>query len=151
MAQLSRRYTKSSTIVTSNKKVSEWAALLGDEILATAILDRLLHDAEVLTINGPPGAYADAQTSSTTRPAPTAKPSPSTSPHAAHAAAEAGFDLHSSAPINSPRTLDRPTIAAIVCCAAGSALAAAGPKIRRHSGEGAPHRCRSCWSDDTHR
>jgi DNA replication protein DnaC len=40
-------------IITSNKKVSEWATLLGDEILAAAILDRLLHDAEVLTINGP--------------------------------------------------------------------------------------------------
>jgi hypothetical protein len=33
--------------------VSEWAALFGDEILAAAILDRLLHDAEVLMINGP--------------------------------------------------------------------------------------------------
>jgi DNA replication protein DnaC len=50
---INRRYTRSSTIVTSNKRVSEWAALLGDEILASAILDRLLHDAEVLTINGP--------------------------------------------------------------------------------------------------
>jgi hypothetical protein len=50
---INRRYTRSSTIVTSNKRVSEWSALLGDEILASAILDRLLHDAEVLTINGP--------------------------------------------------------------------------------------------------
>jgi DNA replication protein DnaC len=40
-------------IITSNKRVSEWATLLGDESLAAAILDRLLHDAEVLTINGP--------------------------------------------------------------------------------------------------
>jgi DNA replication protein DnaC len=29
--------------------------LFGDEVLAAAILDRLLHDAEVLTINGPGG------------------------------------------------------------------------------------------------
>jgi DNA replication protein DnaC len=50
---ISRRYTRSSTIVTSNKRVTDWGALLGDEILAAAILDRLLHDAEVLTINGP--------------------------------------------------------------------------------------------------
>jgi len=50
---INRRYTRSSTIVTSNKRVTEWAALFGDEILAAAILDRLLHDAEVLTINGP--------------------------------------------------------------------------------------------------
>ena len=48
-----RRYTRGSTIVTSNKSASEWAELFGDEVLAAAILDRLLHDAEVLTINGP--------------------------------------------------------------------------------------------------
>ncbi len=40
-------------IVTSNKRVSEWAEFFGDEVLAAAILDRLLHEAEVLTINGP--------------------------------------------------------------------------------------------------
>jgi DNA replication protein DnaC len=50
---INRRYTRSSMIVTSNKRVSEWAELFGDEVLAAAILDRLLHDAEVLTINGP--------------------------------------------------------------------------------------------------
>ena len=50
---INRRYTRSSMIVTSNKRVSEWAELFGDEILAVAILDRLLHDAEILTINGP--------------------------------------------------------------------------------------------------
>jgi DNA replication protein DnaC len=50
---INRRYTRSSMIVTSNKRVSEWAQLFGDEVLAAAILDRLLHDAEVLTINGP--------------------------------------------------------------------------------------------------
>ena len=33
--------------------MSEWAELAGDEVLAVAILDRLLHDAEVITINGP--------------------------------------------------------------------------------------------------
>ena len=50
---VNRRYTKGSMIVTSNKRVSEWADLFGEEVLAAAILDRLLHDAEVLTINGP--------------------------------------------------------------------------------------------------
>jgi DNA replication protein DnaC len=39
--------------VTSNKTVGEWADTSGDEALAAAILDRLLHDAEVLAINGP--------------------------------------------------------------------------------------------------
>ncbi len=50
---VNRRYTRSSTIVTSNKSIAEWAELFGEEALAAAILDRLLHDAEILTINGP--------------------------------------------------------------------------------------------------
>jgi DNA replication protein DnaC len=50
---VNRRYTKGSTIVTSNKAIGEWAQTFGDEVLAAAILDRLLHDAEVLSINGP--------------------------------------------------------------------------------------------------
>ena len=40
-------------IITSNKSFNEWGAVLGDDILATAILDRLLHHWEVLSINGP--------------------------------------------------------------------------------------------------
>ena len=35
------------------RRLGEWAQTFGDEVLAAAILDRLLHDAEVLTINGP--------------------------------------------------------------------------------------------------
>src|SRR3954464_13716243 len=50
---VNRRYTRGSTIVTSNKTVAEWADTFGDEALAAAILDRLLHDAEEPTINGP--------------------------------------------------------------------------------------------------
>ena len=46
-------HTRSSTIITSNKAITEWAQLFGDEVLATAIIDRLLHDGEVLAINGP--------------------------------------------------------------------------------------------------
>jgi DNA replication protein DnaC len=48
-----RRYERGSVIRTSHKALSEWAELLGDEVLAAAILDRLLHHAEVLPINGP--------------------------------------------------------------------------------------------------
>jgi len=53
MEALARGYARASTIITSNKAVSEWAQTFGDEALAAAILDRLLHDAEVLAINGP--------------------------------------------------------------------------------------------------
>ena len=39
-------------MLTSCLTFGEWGALLGDEVLATALLDRLLHHAEVITING---------------------------------------------------------------------------------------------------
>lgn len=50
---VNRRYMRGSTLITSNKSVGEWAETFGDDALAAAILDRLLHDAEVLAINGP--------------------------------------------------------------------------------------------------
>ncbi len=40
-------------IVTSNKAFGEWGSILGDDVLASAILDRLLHHCEVISINGP--------------------------------------------------------------------------------------------------
>jgi len=46
------RYERSSIVLTSNLSFSEWGSLLGDDVLATALLDRLLHHAEVLNING---------------------------------------------------------------------------------------------------
>lgn len=46
------RYEQGAIILTSNTSFAEWGSLLGDEVLATALLDRLLHHAEVLTING---------------------------------------------------------------------------------------------------
>ena len=50
---VSRRYEHGSMIITSNKSFAEWGGVLGDDVLATAILDRLLHHCGVLTINGP--------------------------------------------------------------------------------------------------
>jgi DNA replication protein DnaC len=46
------RYEHGSIILTSNTSFTGWGALLGDEVLATALLDRLLHHAEVIPING---------------------------------------------------------------------------------------------------
>lgn len=46
------RYEQAPIILTSNRSFAEWGALLGDEVLATALLDRLLHHAEVIPING---------------------------------------------------------------------------------------------------
>jgi DNA replication protein DnaC len=47
-----RRYEVKSTIMTSNRPLEEWGKLIGDVPAATAILDRFLHHAEILTITG---------------------------------------------------------------------------------------------------
>ena len=46
------RYEHGSILLTSNTVFAAWGSLLGDEILASALLDRLLHHAEVIAING---------------------------------------------------------------------------------------------------
>jgi DNA replication protein DnaC len=47
------RYEKGAILLTSNTSFAEWGTLLGNEVLASALLDRLLHHAEVISINGP--------------------------------------------------------------------------------------------------
>jgi DNA replication protein DnaC len=47
-----RRYETRSTIMTSNRPLEDWGKLIGDVPSATAILDRFLHHAEILTMNG---------------------------------------------------------------------------------------------------
>jgi DNA replication protein DnaC len=49
---ISRRYEKGSTLITSNRSVSEWGEVFGDTVVATAILDRLLHHSHIITIRG---------------------------------------------------------------------------------------------------
>ena len=39
-------------LITSNRAVGEWGAVFGDAVVATAILDRLLHHSHVITIRG---------------------------------------------------------------------------------------------------
>jgi DNA replication protein DnaC len=47
-----RRYERASTLWTSNRAVEEWPALFGEPLLASAAMDRLLHHAEVLVLEG---------------------------------------------------------------------------------------------------
>lgn len=49
---VSKRYEEGSLIITSNKSYSEWGDMLGSTVLATAILDRLLHHSSVFNIRG---------------------------------------------------------------------------------------------------
>ena len=49
---VSRRYERGSLILTSNQPVGNWGEVFGDAVLATAILDRLLHHSQIITIKG---------------------------------------------------------------------------------------------------
>lgn len=49
---ISRRYEKGSMILTSNQPYSNWGDIFGDRIIATAILDRVLHHATTISIKG---------------------------------------------------------------------------------------------------
>ena len=49
---VSRRYERASMIVTSNKPFSAWGEIFGDEVTAAAMIDRLVHHAEILALKG---------------------------------------------------------------------------------------------------
>ena len=56
------RYEKGAMILTSNRSFAEWGDIFGDPVVATALLDRLLHHAAVVRIEGAsyrPGKHAD--------------------------------------------------------------------------------------------
>src|SRR3954471_16229289 len=48
----SRRYERASLIVTSNKPFSAWGEIFGDDVVAAAMIDRLVHHAEILALKG---------------------------------------------------------------------------------------------------
>jgi DNA replication protein DnaC len=50
---INERYEKGSILITSNRALAEFPTLFGDPLLASAGLDRLLHDAHVIVANGP--------------------------------------------------------------------------------------------------
>jgi DNA replication protein DnaC len=49
---LMSRYEKSSTIVTSNRPFEDWARLLGEAVVVTPLLDRLMHHGHLLKFEG---------------------------------------------------------------------------------------------------
>jgi DNA replication protein DnaC len=77
---VSARYEKSSLILTSNKSFTEWSEMMGDEVIAAAILDRLLHHAHVVSIRGQSYRLRDKLTAAAATPLvpttlePTARP-----------------------------------------------------------------------------
>jgi DNA replication protein DnaC len=51
-SMISELYEKVPLIVTSNKSFESWAEMMGDTVMTTALLDRLLHHARVFTLDG---------------------------------------------------------------------------------------------------
>lgn len=56
-----RRYENRSTIMTSNRPITDWGKLIGDVPSATAILDRFLHHSEIIDIKGKSYRLKDRQ------------------------------------------------------------------------------------------
>ena len=46
------RYERASTVVTSNRPIEDWARLLGDVVVVTPLLDRLMHHGHLLNFEG---------------------------------------------------------------------------------------------------
>jgi DNA replication protein DnaC len=49
---VAKRYEKTSMLITTNQPVTQWGSVFGDEVLAAAILDRLLHRSQTILITG---------------------------------------------------------------------------------------------------
>ena len=49
---VSRRYERVLLIVTSNKPLSAWGEIFADDVVAVAVMDRLVHHAEILALKG---------------------------------------------------------------------------------------------------
>jgi DNA replication protein DnaC len=69
---ISRRYERGAIILTSNQSFGQWAEVFGDPIIATAILDRLLHHSHVINIKGDSYRLKEKQKAGLLKTAPTA-------------------------------------------------------------------------------
>ena len=49
---IAARYEKRSTILTTNQPFSKWGDVFGDNVIASAIIDRLVHHCEIIKISG---------------------------------------------------------------------------------------------------
>ena len=49
---MSRRYEHASTILTSNKSFEEWGHVFSDDVMAGALIDRLVHHCHIVNIRG---------------------------------------------------------------------------------------------------
>jgi DNA replication protein DnaC len=66
---VSARYERASLIVTSNKPFGRWGEVFGDEVVAAAMIDRLVHHAEVISLKGDSYRLKDRDLGHVPRPA----------------------------------------------------------------------------------
>ena len=90
---VNRRSEKGSLLITTNRRVSDWGTVFGDEVLAPAILDRLLHHSHTLMINGESDRLREKRKSGLFRPG--AMPTP---PEAEKRSSEDGRKSHGKGP-----------------------------------------------------
>jgi DNA replication protein DnaC len=67
----SRRYERGSILLTSNQNLGAWGEVFGDTVIASAILDRLLHCATTINIKGESYRLKEKRKAGLLRPAPT--------------------------------------------------------------------------------
>lgn len=71
---ISRRYEKGSILLTSNQSFGHWGEIFGDQVIATAILDRLLHHSIVVNIRGESYRLREKQKAGLLKRTPAVKP-----------------------------------------------------------------------------
>jgi len=49
---VAKRYERASTMITTNQSITQWGTVFGDDVIAAALLDRLLHHSHTLVIQG---------------------------------------------------------------------------------------------------
>ena len=58
---INARHERASTVLTSNKGFENWGSVLGDEVMAAALIDRLVHHCHIVNIRGNPYRMRDHQ------------------------------------------------------------------------------------------
>lgn len=74
---ISRRYERGSILLTSNQNLGAWGEVFGDTVIASAILDRLLHHATTVNIKGDSYRLKEKRRAGLLRPSPVAEPAES--------------------------------------------------------------------------
>jgi DNA replication protein DnaC len=73
---MSRRYEHASTVLASNKGFEDWGEVLGDDVMAAALIDRLLHHCHIVNIRGNSYRMREHRALATRLGIPPAKPAP---------------------------------------------------------------------------